>query len=106
MRSLGILGTLYRHHNDDADAERIFELQLKAAEEVYGEGSPKICPVLETMARFYSERGDGARAESFAQQELALAEKNAGNDNFSYSIALMALGYVYLGEKQYAKAEP
>ena len=76
------------------------------AEEVYGEGSPKICPMLQTLARFYLERGDAPRAESFAQQELTLAEKNAGNDNFSYSIGLMSVGYVYLTEKQYAKAEP
>jgi len=62
--------------------------------------------MLQTLARFYLERGDAPRAESFAQQELTLAEKNAGNDNFSYSIGLMSVGYVYLTEKQYAKAEP
>jgi tetratricopeptide (TPR) repeat protein len=106
VMALGFLGTLYHNRKDDADAERTFEEQLKVAEEVYGEVSPKICPVLQTLVRFYLERGDAPRAESFAQQELTLAEKNAGNDNFSYSMGLMSVGYVYLTEKQYAKAEP
>jgi len=52
VMALGFLGTLYHNRKDDADAERTFEEQLKVAEEVYGEGSPKICPMLQTLARF------------------------------------------------------
>jgi tetratricopeptide (TPR) repeat protein len=38
--------------------------------------------------------------------ELTVVEKTAGSENFSYSMGLMSLGYVYLAEKKYEKAEP
>jgi tetratricopeptide (TPR) repeat protein len=106
VTSLAYLGVLYHYRKDDLDAERTLEEQFKAVVEIYGEGSPQIVPVLEASARFYMERGDFVRAESFAHEELTLAEKKAGNDNLRYSRALMALGYVFVAEKKYDSAKP
>jgi tetratricopeptide (TPR) repeat protein len=106
VMSLGFLGALYFNRKDYADAQATAEQQLKVAEEVYGVGSPRICPTLEILARMALEQGDFARAEFFAQENLAISEKNAGDDSFSYSKSLMTLGYAYSVEKKYEKAEP
>jgi tetratricopeptide (TPR) repeat protein len=106
IMSLGFLGSLYYNRKDLADAQDTFERQLKVAEEVYGPASPQLSPTLEMLSRLSLERGDTASAESFAQQDLTLSEKNAATDNLSYSMSLMTIGYVYYTEKNYEKAEP
>jgi len=104
--ALGYLGSLYALRKDYPDAQAAYERSLKTAEEVYGPGAPQVGQVLEALTRLNLEQGDKGRAEVYAQQNLAMAEKNAGTNSFSYSIALMALGYVYFTQKEYAKAEP
>jgi len=104
--ALGYLGSLYALRKDYPDAQAAYERSLKSAEEVYGPGAPQVGQVLEALTRLNLEQGDKGRAEVYAQQNLTIAEKNAGTNSFSYSIALMALGYVYFTQKEYAKAEP
>jgi len=104
--ALGYLGSLYALRKDYPDAQAAYERSLKTAEEVYGPGTPQVGQVLEALARLNLEQGDKGRAETYAQQNLAMAGKNAGTNSFSYSLALMTLGYVYFSQKQYAKAEP
>jgi tetratricopeptide (TPR) repeat protein len=104
--ALGYLGSLYALRKDYPDAQAAYERSLKTAEEVYGRGTPQVGQVLEALTRLNLEQGDKGRAETYAQQNLTMAEKNAGTNSFSYSLALMTLGYVYFVQKQYAKAEP
>ena len=104
--SLGYLGSVYANRKDYADAQASYERSLKFAEEVYGAGAPQVGLVLEALARLNLEQGDPKRAVDYAQQELTIAEKNAGTNSLSYSFALMTLGYVYYTQKQYEYAAP
>ena len=106
MLALGYLGSLYAIRKDYPDAQAAYERSLKTAEEVYGPGTPQVGQVLEALTRLNLEQGDKGKAETYAQQNLAMAEKNGGTNSFSYSLALMTLGYVYFSQKQYLKAEP
>ena len=83
--ALGYLGWLYHTRSEDVEAQRIFDQELKVAEEVYGQDSRQMVPVLETLAHFYADRNDFLNAEAFAKDELKLVQKNAGSDNLSYS---------------------
>jgi tetratricopeptide (TPR) repeat protein len=106
VMSLGYLGSMYFSRKDYPDAQATFERQLKVAEEVYGPASPQTIPVLESLTRLAMAEEKWESAESFAQQEFHLSEKNAGTDNMSYSIGLMSVGYVYFMEKKYEEAKP
>lgn len=104
--ALGYLASLYAIRKDYPDSQATYERSLKTAEEVYGAGASQVGQVLEALTRLNLEQGDRAKAETYAKQNLTIAEKNAGTNSFSYSIALMTLGYVYYSQKQYAIAEP
>jgi len=106
VMSLGFLSAMYFQRRDLANSRAALEQQVKAAEEVYGPMSPQMSMPVESLARMDVALGDNAKGEELAQRDLALTLKNSGEKSTEHSQSLMTMGFVFVGEKQYAKALP
>ena len=90
--------------NDYAEAEKLFKIALKQAEQ-FGPNDKRLGLNLKVLANFYVRQGKWAQAEPLFGRALAITEENQGRDHPNVARSLHNLAQVYSELGQYSRSE-
>lgn len=105
VAALDHLGNQYLG-SDAAEAQKDYEQELKAAEEIFGPQSGNLVGPLQSLGRNALFQKDYPTAERFYSQALDMDEKVNGEGSDKVAKSLLQATTVYFAQKDYARAEP
>jgi tetratricopeptide (TPR) repeat protein len=105
LEAVGQLGNVYAFRLQYKDAETAYNRQLALGQQLYGQQSGNLAPILTSLALLALAQKDLDTAEKYFNRTLDLDEKTYGDKSMEAATAVGGLSRVYFLRQDFPKAE-